>query len=243
MHRALEAAEALAGEGVSAEVIDLRTIQPLDVETVAASVRKTHRLLVVDEAYAMFGVGAELAQSVNELAFDWLDAPVARLHSEPVTHPFAPALEREMLVNTDKIMAAARDLMKGIARPIARMGAAGRPAAAAAPAPQAPRPSPAPAPAAAARRQPKWAGAHVAMPFGDLTVSSGKLVRWLKRVGDRVQAAELVAEIETDKAVVEIEASDAGILAEQLYQPGETVEMGAVLAVVARKGEEGVAAS
>ncbi len=241
VHRALEAAELLAGEGVSAEVIDLRTIQPLDVESVAASVRKTHRLLVVDEAYAMFGVGAELAQSVNELAFDWLDAPVARLHSEPVTHPFAPALEREMLVNTDKIVAAARDLMKGIARPIARMGAAGRPAAATAPIPQAARPQP--ASATAARRQPKWAGAAVAMPFGDLTVSSGKLVRWLKKVGDRVEATELVAEIETDKAVVEIEASDAGILAEQLYQPGETVEMGAVLAVVARKGEEGKAAS
>jgi 2-oxoisovalerate dehydrogenase E1 component len=70
------------------------------------------------------------------------------------------------------------------------------------------------------------------MPFGDLTVSSGKLVRWLKRTGDKVLAAELVAEIETDKAVVEIEAPRAGVIAEQLYEPGETVEMGAVLAVI-----------
>ena len=71
-------------------MIDLRTIQPLDVETVADSVRRTHRLLVVDEAYAMFGVGAELAQAMNEFCFDDLDGPVARLHTAPVTHPFAP---------------------------------------------------------------------------------------------------------------------------------------------------------
>ena len=67
VHRALEAAETLEGEGISCEVIDLRTIQPLDVETVAESVRKTHRLLVVDEAYSLFGVGAELGQAMHEL--------------------------------------------------------------------------------------------------------------------------------------------------------------------------------
>jgi 2-oxoisovalerate dehydrogenase E1 component len=230
VQRALEAAEILAGEGVSAEVVDLRTIQPLDVESVAASVRKTHRLLVVDEAYAMFGVGAELAQSVNELAFDWLDAPVARLHSEPVTHPFAPSLEREMLVGTDKIVAAARDLMRGIARPIARIGAGARPAVS--PPVKATTAPAATSAATAPRRKPTRPGQPVAMPFGDLTVSSGKLVRWLKATGERVAAAELVAEIETDKAVVEIEAPAAGIMLEQLYAVGETVEMGAILAVV-----------
>ena len=69
VHRALEAAEILAAKGISVEVIDLRTIQPLDVDTVADSVRKTHRLLVVDEGYAMFGVGAELGAGDERAVF------------------------------------------------------------------------------------------------------------------------------------------------------------------------------
>src|SRR5204862_6734417 len=113
VHRALEAAERLAGEGIDCEVIDLRTIMPLDVETVAASVGKTHRLLIVDEGYAMCGVGAELGQAMNELAFDELDAPVARLHTDPLPHPLAPSLERAMLVDADRIAPAARDIVAG----------------------------------------------------------------------------------------------------------------------------------
>ena len=76
VQRALEAAETLAAAGHRCEVIDLRTIMPLDVDTIVASVRKTHRLLVVDEAWAMCGIGGEIAQAINELAFDELDAPV-----------------------------------------------------------------------------------------------------------------------------------------------------------------------
>ncbi|MCP8941079.1 thiamine pyrophosphate-dependent enzyme, partial [Alsobacter sp. SYSU M60028] len=125
VHKALEAAELLEREGVSCEVIDLRTIQPLDVETVASSVRKTHRLLVVDEAYSLYGVGAELGQAMNELAFDHLDAPVARLHTRPMTHPFAPALERAMLVDVEAIAAAARDVLEGRSRPAERLAAGG----------------------------------------------------------------------------------------------------------------------
>ena len=90
--RSLEAAEILAGEGIEAEVIDLRTIQPLDVDTIAESVAKTHRLLVVDEGWPMMGVGAEIGQSMHELAFDHLDAPVARLHTEPVSASVRPRL-------------------------------------------------------------------------------------------------------------------------------------------------------
>ncbi len=113
VHRALEAAAELSAEGIECEVIDLRTIQPLDVDTVAASVARTHRLLVADEGWAAFGVGAELGQAMNELAYDELDAPVARLHTEPVTHPFAPALERAMLADTPRLVAAARSVLAG----------------------------------------------------------------------------------------------------------------------------------
>ncbi len=230
--KALEAAEILAEEGIAVEVIDLRTIQPLDVETVAASVRKTHRLFVVDEAYAMYGVGGELAQAMNELCFDALDGPVARLHTQPVTHPFAPALERAMLVSTEAIVAGARRCIAGHADPIARAGAGAglRPASAPPPAP-APRPRPsaaAPAPAA----PPVADGDAITMPFGDLTVSEGRLVKWYRRPGDAVAAGEHVADIETDKAVVEIESPKAGVLAEVLAVEGTVVPMGASIGIV-----------
>ncbi len=105
VQRTLDAAEVLAAEGIEAEVIDPRTIMPLDIETIVVSVRKTHRLLVVDEAWAMCGLGGEIAQAINELAFDELDAPPGRLHTAPTSHPFAPVLERAMLVDTARIVA------------------------------------------------------------------------------------------------------------------------------------------
>src|SRR4030095_1439271 len=100
-------------EGLACEVIDPRTLMPLDVATVADSIRKTHRLLVVDEGYAMCGIGAEVAQSMNELVYDRLDGPIGRLHTDPFTHPFAPALERAMLVDAPRIVAAVRDVIAG----------------------------------------------------------------------------------------------------------------------------------
>jgi 2-oxoisovalerate dehydrogenase E1 component len=239
VQRALEAAEALARDGISCEVVDLRTIQPLDVDTVAASVRKTHRLLIADEGYAMFGVGAELGQAMNELAYDDLDAPVARVHTEPVTFPFGPALERAMVVSVERIARTAKRLIEGTAEPITRLG--GRPqavapqpalVAAATPAPIPQPVAPAPAPALAPSVAPVVDGEAITMPFGDLTVSEGRIVRWLKRAGDPVKAGEIVAEIETDKAVVEIESPSAGTLAQVLEQEGTVVKMGQRIAIV-----------
>jgi 2-oxoisovalerate dehydrogenase E1 component len=224
VHRALEAAETLAAEGIEAEVIDLRTIQPLDVETVAESVRRTHRLLVVDEGWPMMGLGAELGQAMHELAFDALDAPVARLHSAPVTHPFSPALERAMLVNADRVAARAREVIAGVATPPWRWR--GRSDGIQAPVET----------QLAATRRPAAAetidGDPITMPFGDLTIDSGKLVRWVAAEGAIVAKGELVAEIETDKAVVEIEAPSAGILAQSVRAPGSLVKMGAAIGAI-----------
>jgi 2-oxoisovalerate dehydrogenase E1 component len=113
LHRSLEAAESLAAAGISCEVIDLRTIVPLDVETIIQSVSKTGRLLIVDEAYAMCGLGAEIAAAVMEEAFDELDAPVGRFHTDPVPIPFSPALENAVVVTAEKIAAAARAVLQG----------------------------------------------------------------------------------------------------------------------------------
>ncbi|MCX5514266.1 thiamine pyrophosphate-dependent enzyme [Kaistia algarum] len=231
VHRSLEAAEKLAAEGIEAEVIDLRTIMPLDVGTVAASVAKTHRLLVVDEGWGAFGVGAEVAQAMNELAFDELDGPVGRLHTEAQPHPLAPALERAMLVDADKIVAGARSVLSGTS-PVprhwrhlgSRAAASSAPpppvATPVAPAPAASAPLPAAAPAAALGGEP------ITMPFGDLTISEGTIVGWLKAEGDLVKAGEIVAEIETDKAVVEIEAPVAGKLGPIEQPKGAVVPMG-----------------
>ena len=225
VHRALEAAELLAAEGIEIEVIDLRTIMPLDVATVAASVKKTHRLLIADEGWGAFGLGAELGQAMNELAFDDLDAPVGRLHSDAQPHPLAPALERAMLVDAAKLAESCRKVIGGAA-PVPRhwRHPGGRTADIAAPPPpavQASAPPPPPPPASS-----PGAGEPITMPFGDLTISEGTIVRWLKGEGEGVAAGEIVAEIETDKAVVEIEAPVAGRLGPIERQKGAVVPMG-----------------
>ncbi|TPI64976.1 dehydrogenase [Mesorhizobium sp. B3-1-3] len=224
VQRALEAAEALAADGIEAEVIDPRTIMPLDIDTIVASVRKTHRLLVVDEAWAMCGLGGEIAQAINELAFDELDAPPGRLHTAPTSHPFAPVLERAMLVDTARIAQGIRDVVAGKPPVPDHWYTVGLISAAPAkPAPVSAKPQPT-APAASIAT----AGDDepITMPFGDLTVSEGTVVKWLRAVGEAVKEGELIAEIETDKAVVEIEAPVSGTL-NAIDQPvGAVVPMG-----------------
>ena len=99
------------GSGVSLEVIDLRTLMPLDIETVAESVAKTGRLLVVHEAVRNFGPGAEIAARIAEQCFDFLRAPVRRLGAESVPAPFSPVLEREILPSKDDVLRAAESLV------------------------------------------------------------------------------------------------------------------------------------
>ena len=106
--KALEAAETLAAEGISAEVINLRTIRPLDTETIVNSVKKTNRLVSVEEGWAQSGVGAEIVAVAMEQAFDWLDAPVIRVSGKDVPLPYAANLERLALPQVDDIVEAAK---------------------------------------------------------------------------------------------------------------------------------------
>jgi len=119
---ALEAAAALAVEGIAAEVIDLRTLLPLDMDTIAASVGRTHRVLIAQEAVTNGGVGAELAARIGAELFDELDAPVERVGCPFAPIPFSPALERALLPGSAALAAAARELL-GVP---ARAGAGGR---------------------------------------------------------------------------------------------------------------------
>ncbi len=105
---ALEAAEQLAGEGLEAEVIDLRTLRPLDHATVVESVKKTNRLVTIEEGWGAMGVGAEVAARVVEHAFDWLDAPPLRVTQEDTPLPYAANLEALSLPSVARIVAAAK---------------------------------------------------------------------------------------------------------------------------------------
>ncbi|MBI3942623.1 MAG: alpha-ketoacid dehydrogenase subunit beta [Chloroflexi bacterium] len=105
---ALEAAEELAGEGISVEVIDLRSTAPLDLDTVIASVKKTSRLVIAHEAHRTMGVGAEIAALVQEHAFEYLDAPVMRVGAVDVPIPYSQPLESAVLPGKDNIVQAVR---------------------------------------------------------------------------------------------------------------------------------------
>jgi 2-oxoisovalerate dehydrogenase E1 component len=246
LHRSLAAAEQLAGQGISCEVIDLRTIVPLDVETIAASVARTGKLLVVDEAHAMCGIGAEIAAVAMEHAFDDLDAPVGRLHTEPVSFPFSPPLEDAVTVDVPKIVAAARSVLEG--RPPIPRRAAGASGAAVVPQPapagngrpsapgvvakqeQEPRSEkqpPAPKPAAASAD-----GVPLTMPNMDLTITEATVVTWLKKVGEPVRSGEAVVEMETDKAVTQVESPLDGTLVEILATEGTVVPLGGRLGTI-----------
>jgi pyruvate dehydrogenase E1 component beta subunit len=106
--KALEAAERLAAEGIDAEVVDLRSLRPLDAATVIQSVKKTNRLVTTEEGWAACGIGAELAALVLDQAFDWLDAPVRRVAGADLPMPYAANLERLALPQPEDIVAAAK---------------------------------------------------------------------------------------------------------------------------------------
>lgn len=237
LRRSLEAAEQLAAEGLSCDVIDLRTIVPLDVETIVASVAKTGRILVVDEDYPMCGLGGEIAAALMEHAFDELDAPVGRLHFEPVAHPFSPSLEDAAAVDAARIVKAAQAVVQG--RPQAPWRATAAPRSGRAPQPvaedgKARTPAPAPAKPAPAQPAPEMPadGVPVTMPNMDLTITDATVVSWLKQVGDPVEEGEHVVEMETDKAVVPIEAPVAGTLIQIVAPAGTTVALGHLLGTI-----------
>ena len=105
-----KAAEQLEKEGIDAEVIDLRTIRPLDHKTIVESVKKTNRLVVVDESWPFAGISAEVAYEVQKYAFDYLDAPVTRINSADTSLPYAAPFVEEYLPNPDKIIRAVKEV-------------------------------------------------------------------------------------------------------------------------------------
>ncbi|NNF79719.1 MAG: pyruvate dehydrogenase complex E1 component subunit beta, partial [Rhizobiales bacterium] len=111
MTYALGAAEKLAEEGISAEVIDLRTLRPMDMATIVESVKKTNRLVTVEEGWPSSGIGAEISAQVSAQAFDWLDAPVTRVSGKDVPMPYAANLEKLALPTVDDVVSAAKQVL------------------------------------------------------------------------------------------------------------------------------------
>ena len=111
VHKSLEAAEKLAAEGISVEVIDPRTVSPLDTDTMLRSVAKTGRLLVVDETFAPYGFASEVAAVISDQGFNDLDAPIKRLNGAFSPTPYSPTLEKAVVPNVDDIVQAIRDLI------------------------------------------------------------------------------------------------------------------------------------
>ncbi len=112
--KCLKAAELLAEEGIDVEVIDLRTLLPMDLETVYRSVKKTKRLLVAHEACRRGGIGAEIAATVSEELYDWLDGPVMRVGARNVPVPFSAPLERHVIPQVEDIVDGVRRLLVGV---------------------------------------------------------------------------------------------------------------------------------
>ena len=242
VHRCLEAADQLQSRGVGCEVIDLRTIVPLDVDTLIQSLSKTHHLLVVDEAFSMCGLGGEIAAAVMEHGFDLLDAPVGRLHTEPVAHPFSPPLEAAISLTVDRIRRAAESVLAGVAPAPSRLKR--RAAASSVPAPAATTPlASAPSPSKASEDTPREAleapqpppvegGIPITMPHQDLTITKATVMRWLVEVGDAVKNGQAVVEVETDKALTEIESPADGVLAHVVAPEGTVVNLGEPIGIL-----------
>jgi pyruvate dehydrogenase E1 component beta subunit len=105
------AADALEKEGISCEVIDLRTVRPLDINTVLESVKKTNRLVILEEAWPFGNVSTEITYQVQEKAFDYLDAPIIKINTADTPAPYSPVLLKEWLPNSDDVVNAVKKVM------------------------------------------------------------------------------------------------------------------------------------
>ena len=202
MAYALKAAEELAEEGIEAEVIDLRTIRPMDIDTIIECVKKTNRWSRSRKAGRNRGVGAEIAARVMEQAFDYLDAPVLRVTGKDVPMPYAANLEKLALPMSTRSSRRCKAVSYKL-------------------------------------RERRTMPINILMPALSPTMEEGNLAKWLMKEGDTVKSGDVIAEIETDKATMEVEAVDEGIVAKIVVPEGtEDVKVNDVIALLAGEGED-----
>ena len=233
LHRCVEAAKLLKEQNVSCEIIDLRTIVPLDVETIVKSVSKTGRLLVVDEAYSNCSIGSEIAAIIMENAFDKLKAPAGRLNNDSVPQPFSPSLEAQVVITVAKVIDAVKGVMNS--RPLAQKctfitgivtgsekintGSSGSDKKET-------------VKSLDEQYEQSKNAIDIIMPNQGLTITEVKIVKWIKKVGDPVKKGETLLEFESDKAVVEMESPADGQLNKIVADVDSVVAIGERVGVV-----------
>jgi len=251
VRQALAAAETLAAEGLQVEVVDPCTLNPMDWTTILESVRKTGRLVVVEEARLTGGAGAEIAAVVGEECFADLKAPIRRVAAPDVPVPFSPPLEEFLLPNAAHVVEAVRSIRGVEASPLAQRvarqagidlvqvrgsGPQGRVVKADVETFLASAPASTPAMASQAGTeeiQPTAAAVvEVVLPKFGWTMEEATLVEWLKEAGEQVAEGEPLFVIETDKANQEVEAPASGVLSEVRAGEGESIPVGAVIGLI-----------
>jgi pyruvate dehydrogenase E1 component beta subunit len=230
LEHALVAADELGADGIELEVIDPRTLVPLDIDTIVGSVMRTNRLLICHEAVERGGWAGEVALQVMERAFDFLDAPIARVCGANLPFPYSAALERNLVPGANDIVSAVRKLVWGgeVSTRSATVSRA-RGGGAASRADAEPTDDGAAAPPSdglSARR------AGVILPRLSDTMEEATILRWLKRVGEPVVRGEGLVEVETDKATIVIEADRSGVLDHVMFGDGQRAPVGSTLGVI-----------
>ena len=190
--KSLTAAETLAKEGIDAEVIDLRVLRPLDDATIMDSVRRTHRVLIVDEGWRSGGISAEISAASWSKRFTNSNARSRACARAEVPIPYAKHLEQAALPQVETITAAARELSTAMA--------------------------------------------EFNMPSLGADMEAATLMTWSVKPGDPVKRGDVIAEVETDKGLIEIEVFDDGVIEELVAQIGDKLPVGAVLAVIRETG-------
>lgn len=216
----------LAEQKISAEVIDLRTIFPPDLDTIIESIAHTGKLLVVDEDFTFCGLAGEILAEVVEQGSHLLKAPPGRVTCEPVPSPFSPPLEAAAMITAAKIIDGAKAVLAGrpliptrISENIGFSVSMQNPHLVQS--------------STAAQHDLRITSdgrlVEIILPHQDLTVSEGMIAKWLKPIGANVNKNEPILEYETDKATMELEAPAQGVLEKIIVQQGATVPFGTVL--------------
>lgn len=223
---AAAAAAVLAEQGIELEIIDPRTLVPLDVETIVSSVKRTNRLVICHEAVERGGWAGEVAMQVMEHAFDYLDGPIVRVCGANVPMPYSASLEAIAIPTAEQVVASVLTLF----------GRTDHRPAAGSPSPADQRADESEGGTADERRT--NGAAEVLLPRLSDTMESGRVSRWLKTEGDWVGAEDDLFELETDKVTMTIPAGVAGFLDRILVLAGDDASVGSPVATIIRGARE-----
>ena len=207
LHVARQAADQLAKDGIECEIIDPRTIKPFDINLVVESVKKTNRVVLLDESHPFGGVAAEVGFLIQREAFDYLDAPVQRVTLPDVPAPFAPEPVRYLVPGRQTGYCCSEG---SYLHPLIIFSNSIRFAMA----------------------------IIIDMPKLSDTMEEGVISKWNIKEGDAVKSGDIIAEVETDKATMDVEAFDDGVVLKILAKEGEAVPLGGKMVILGEKGED-----